>query len=71
MSHVTSSDNMPSPRYGIRFEAVSRLWRSKFNTFRIPRKCSFPANFAVWQLIFVRGCSFPFGGGGRGVIMKA
>ena len=23
--------------------------RPKFNTFRIPRKCYFPANFAVWQ----------------------
>ena len=30
---------VPSPRYGFRFEAVFRLFRAKFNTFRIPRKC--------------------------------
>ena len=31
--------------------------RPKFNTFRIPRKCNFRANFDVWPLIFCQSCT--------------
>ena len=32
--------------------------RPKFNTFRIPRKCYFRANFAVCPVIYFHHCSF-------------
>ena len=50
---------VPSPRYGFRFEAVSRLWDLNLTlSVYIPRKCNFRANFDVWPLIYCQDCRY-------------